>query len=256
MDIQQRQHGRIRELMPWRVAKSLYGPYKLSKHFELENHDDVYLVGDVQIKHIRPALQRALSVRTLLTLGVLVTLVRWISAPKGLDEAVNDWGKHAIMSTLFGPIGVAIGAAALVLLARPGHRPATRRALRRPIGVAMLTVLVMVVILSGALEPLRIALRSLPPPLPLLHVVLFGWVAVFLACMLYLVHHNGLAHRGHPLLRPITTTFLAWASAILPLVVRIEGLEPTPGVVTAALVGSTLATMISVWEWRAAQRGR
>ncbi|MCP3804098.1 hypothetical protein NLX83_32985 [Allokutzneria sp. A3M-2-11 16] len=245
---------RLRVVMPWRVAESLYGPYTLVQHFELANHDEVQLTEDVRVQDVRPALEWALSARTLITLGVLITVVKWISAPVSPFRAMEDWLLHAGISAVFGPVGLLIGAGVLVWLAQPAHRDATRLAVRRPIRVALLTALVMVVTLGGVFSRVNLTLGHASPLMLPVGIVINLWVIVFFICTLYLVHHNGLSHRGHPLLRPITTTFLAWATAILPFVLPQKGLEPTPGVITVALLGSTVATAISVWEWRAAQR--
>lgn len=244
--------------MPWRVAKTLYGPYKLSKHFELAASDDLELVDGVRVKDIRPALQWALSARTLLTLGVLVTLVRWVSAPM----SGGNWLDRAAVSLFYGPFGLWLGAGALVLLARPGHRRSTRRAVRRPCLVALLAFAMAAIVVlyhlfaSGPRLTEWVATEApwLMPVFVLL-TPLAIWYAIFLLCSTYLMHHNGFADRGHPLLRPITSTWLAWVAALLAFVLPGWRESPqTPGVVIATLLGPTLATLISIWEWRACQK--
>jgi hypothetical protein len=248
----------VRSAMPWRVARTVYGPYNLSKHFQLAASDDLELVAGVTVKDIRPALQWALSARTLLTLGVLVTLVRWASKSEGGGNWLND----AAMSLFYGPFGLWLGAALLVILARPDHRRATARAVRRPCLVALLAfaMAAIVVVYNSFASGPRFSewvFNEAPFLMPVVALMapLAIWYAIFLLCSTYLMHHNGFAERGHPLLRPITSTWLAWVGALLAFVLPASQ-EPaqTPGVVIATLLGPTLATLISIWEWRACQK--
>ncbi|MER5639035.1 hypothetical protein ABT095_18970 [Kitasatospora sp. NPDC002227] len=244
-------------VLPWRLARVVYGPYRsmrVSASGVTETVGaglfDPYarpIVTEVVAETVDPVVERLLTPRALLGLGILLHLVRLVTgtwASKDLLGAV--FGEDGIVMMLTGPIALVLGCVPLIALAYPGTRGLVARSVARPLLVGLITVAVFIGMVEAADQSSELAAT--------LAGVVMLWFGPFYLCVIYLVHRNNFAVRAHPLARPLVAVPLVWLT-LLGHVTLVDTKAPGPhGAELVALlagpVGVTVTAVIEVVRLR------
>jgi hypothetical protein len=245
-------------LLPWRLARVIYGPYGASelaaklRQGEFGVEAPVQLADELAVRiGLDPLLRVLVPVRAWVGLGVVVLAVKVLSEPDPLDRAW-DAMLHGAITMVLGPYGVLLGIAALLVVVRR-----QRRLLVRPALIAGVTVLVSVGVFGLQLPGIRQYVeRFLAGPREvagsaawgLLGLVGAPWLFVFGFCAVYLMHRNGFSTHSHPYLRPIVSAWLAAAVAAVELATAGRAGVPDTGFVAATLAGPVAAIGLGVVE--------
>ncbi|MFF2950282.1 hypothetical protein ACFVVU_02830 [Kitasatospora sp. NPDC057965] len=233
-------------LLPWRLASRVYGPYRMMRltasGVTAAVGADVLgpyaqpVVTRAAAQTLDPVVERLLTPRALLGLGIVLFLVRTVTGTwTSGDLLIELIGEDSVVMLLTGPIALLLACVPLVLLAYPGTRRQVGRLVARPLLVGVFTAVVFVVMMRSALLPLA--------------GVLLLWLAPFNLCVLYLVHRNSFAVRAHPLVRPLVATLLVWLTALgHVLFVDRDGTSTHGAALVALVAGPVGVTVTAVIE--------
>lgn len=272
-------------LLPWLLAKRIYGPYRLIR---LTAGDIVQpitgtvlhpaaapLAGTAMERVLDPLIERLLTPRALLSLGAVVVLIQ-IIVGTDLNEVFQTLFGDVILALILGPLGLVLVAAALVALALPGTRWTVTKLVVRPVATAVATVSLFAALVTvngyGPVHDFLVSagwgsssyatgLGSLPLPVAIL-VVLTGmalgfWFFTFAVCAMFLIHRNSFNINGHPLMRPLAGTAVAWLVAAGQLLLLPPPIDLDPAVwhsgVLAGPLGVTATAVMEVVRLRTRQ---
>ncbi|MFE6866378.1 hypothetical protein ACFVFS_07460 [Kitasatospora sp. NPDC057692] len=233
-------------LLPWRLAGRVYGPYRMMR---LTASGVTAVVGAeflgpavqpiatrAAAETLDPVVERLLTLRALLGLGIVLYLVRAVTGTWTTGDLLTELiGVDSVVMLLTGPIALVLGCVPLLLLAYPGTRRRVGRLIVRPLLVGLFTAVVFVVMMRSAFFPLA--------------GLLMLWLAPFNLCVLYLVHRNSFAVRAHPLVRPLVAVPLVWLTALgHVLFVDTKGASTHGPALVALLAGPIGVTVTAVVE--------
>ncbi|WP_158702038.1 hypothetical protein [Kitasatospora sp. MMS16-BH015] len=247
--VERTQRQRVLDVvLPWRLARTVYGPYR-SMRLSASGVAgtvggqvfDPYVgpvVTEVVAEAVDPWVERLLTPRALLGMGLLLHLVRLVTGTWAKDDFLNAvLGEDSIVMLATGPISLVLGCVPLVALAYPGTRRLVARSVARPLLVGLLTVLVF----AGMVES---AHRS-----SVLAALAAIWFGPFYLCVIYLVHRNNFAVRAHPLARPLTAVPLVWLTVLGHVwLVDTEGTSTHGPALVGLLAGPVGVTATAVIE--------
>jgi len=271
----------LKMVNPFAFARWVYGDYQLLKVLKFQT--------DMLPKNVQPdsgalvdqALERVLTTRALIALGLLALIVRIVLDPVDgfghLGDMWDDIMTDGFLVLYIAPYAVLVLFPLLVLAARPEHRKATARAFVAPVVTAVFTQVFLVVMMPQqewfAVDAVRAVVRfvtfdrlSMPVTTSAFSseltvgTVLFAFFVVWLALVAlaaaYLGHRNGLCrdHARLPVLAPVVAVVVVWTSLILKFVWD----HPDPGwagldgwkLIVATYCTPVAATIVAAYELR------
>ncbi|GAA1976401.1 hypothetical protein [Kitasatospora viridis] len=243
-------------LLPWRLARLVYGPYRTSRLARLTASGvtatvgaqvlDPYLqpvVTTIAEEALDPRIERLLTPRALLGLGIVLHLVRLCTGTWSANDLLTSaFGEDGVVMMLTGPIALLLGCLPLIALARPGTRRQVARLVARPLLVGLCTVAVFLSMMLAFQNGSEDTGGLLLAPVLL-------WLGLFVPCVLYLVHRNSFAVRAHPLARPLVAVPLVWLTVLGHLAfVDTKGTSTHGPALIALLAGPAGVTVTAVIE--------
>ena len=270
----------LKVLNPFTVARWVYGDYKLLNLLRFRTD---MLPKDVQPDSgslLDKALDRVLTTRALIAIGLLALVVRIVLDPvDGLGHVGEMWDDiftDGFMVLIIAPIAVVLLAPLLVLAARPEHRRATARAVVAPAVTAVFSMVLLCVFFPVPVPLLTDAVRAVvrlvtfdSVPMPLVDFELDGstwrwwylvvgfvlvWLGLFVLAAAYLCHRNGLCrdHSRLPVLAPVVAVIVVWATVILKFAWGFPGFAGLTGwkLVVTAYCTPVAATLAAAYELR------
>jgi hypothetical protein len=269
----------LKMVNPFAFARWVYGDYQLFKVLKFQT--------DMLPKGVQPdngslvdqALERVLTTRALIALGLLALVVRIVLDPVDgfghLGDMWDDIMTDGFLVLYIAPYAVLVLFPLLVLAARPEHRRATARAFAAPVVTAVFTQVFLVVMVPQqewfAVDATRAVVRfvtfdSLPMPLTTsafsgdatVGTVLFAFFSVWLGLVAlaaaYLGHRNGLCrdHTRLPVLAPVVAVVVVWTSLILKFAWAFPGWAGLDGwkLIVTAYCTPVAATIAAAYELR------
>ncbi|WP_460067833.1 hypothetical protein [Streptomyces sp. YKOK-I1] len=242
-------------LLPWRLARRIYGPFRVLK-FSTADLVGLGVPGGavastVAEQAVDPLIERLLLPRALLGLGVLM-VVAGLFTGEGLRGPFEQGFSDALLMLATGPVALLLACAPLVVLARHGARLTVLRLCLRPLLTALLTTAFCALFVYYAVHHNDYAGFETLPQL-LLGLLLVPWLTAFFGSALFLIHRNAFGVGGHPLVRPLASVPLAWLTAFahflfIDYVEAYPGSHPLPSYWVALFAGPAGVTVTAVVE--------
>jgi len=269
----------LKMVNPFAFARWVYGDYQLFKVLKFQT--------DMLPKNAQPqngalvdqALERVLTTRALIALGLLALIVRIALDPvEGVGHLGDMWDDimtDGFLVLYIAPYAVLVLFPLLVLAARPEHRSATARAFVAPVVTAVFTQVFLVVMFPQqewfAVDAVRAVVRlvtfdRLSMPLTTsafggdvtvgtgLLVLFIVWLSAVALAAAYLGHRNGLCrdHARLPVLAPVVAVIVVWTSLILKFAWAFPGWAGLDGwkLIVTAYCTPVAATIAAAYELR------